>query len=74
MSDIQRLSSTSKSRELWNQYLADAPDGNFYQRFEWQELNESHFGHQVYSIATSQAGRINGVLPIVLINSRLLGR
>ncbi|MCG7975408.1 MAG: peptidoglycan bridge formation glycyltransferase FemA/FemB family protein, partial [Candidatus Thiodiazotropha taylori] len=74
MSDIQRLSSTSKSRELWNQYLADAPDGNFYQRFEWQELNESHFGHQVYSIASSQAGRINGVLPIVSINSRLFGR
>ncbi|MBW9260023.1 MAG: FemAB family PEP-CTERM system-associated protein [Candidatus Thiodiazotropha sp. (ex. Lucinisca nassula)] len=74
MSDIQQLSSTSKSRELWNQYLADAPDANFYQRFEWQELNESHFGHQVYPIACSQEGRINGVLPIVLINSRLFGR
>ncbi|MEJ2621998.1 MAG: FemAB family PEP-CTERM system-associated protein [Candidatus Thiodiazotropha sp.] len=74
MSDIQLLSSTPKSREMWNQYLEDAADANFYQRFEWLELNEGHFGHSVYPIVSQDTNGINGVLPMVLINSKLFGK
>jgi FemAB-related protein (PEP-CTERM system-associated) len=74
MSDIQLLSNTPENRELWNGYLRDAPDANFYQKFEWQELNETHFGHQTYSILASNEAGVSGVLPAVFINSRLFGK
>jgi FemAB-related protein (PEP-CTERM system-associated) len=74
MLDIQVLSSTLENREIWNSYLSGAADANFYQRFEWQELNEAHFGHQVYSILSQDENGVNGVLPIVFIKSRLFGR
>jgi FemAB-related protein (PEP-CTERM system-associated) len=74
MSDIQLLSNSIESRELWNKYLDDAADANFYQRFEWQQLNQAHFGHPIYPIVSQDENGINGVLPIVFIKSRLFGR
>ena len=74
MSDIQILSNSSEGREIWNNYLLAAEDANFYQRFEWQQLNEAHFGHQTFSILSRDASGVNGVLPVVLISSRLFGK
>jgi FemAB-related protein (PEP-CTERM system-associated) len=74
MSDIQLLSCTAENRQIWNSYLSGAADANFYQRFEWQELNETHFRHKVYSIISQDDEGINGILPVVFIKSRLFGK
>jgi FemAB-related protein (PEP-CTERM system-associated) len=63
-----------QERDEWNDYLQKANDANFYQRFEWQILNEEHFGHQTYSIASGSEGGVDGVLPLVFIKSRLFGK
>ncbi|MES9860001.1 MAG: FemAB family XrtA/PEP-CTERM system-associated protein [Candidatus Thiodiazotropha sp. LLP2] len=74
MSDIKLLTNTLESRQIWNDYLNRATEANFYQRFEWQELNETHFRHQVYSILSQDDKQVTGVLPLVFIESRLFGK
>ncbi len=73
MSEAYLIPCTPESRRDWNHYLRESPGANFYQRFEWQELNETHFGHQTFSIAVGE-DRITGVLPLVLVSSRLFGK
>ncbi|MEJ2612887.1 MAG: FemAB family PEP-CTERM system-associated protein [Candidatus Thiodiazotropha sp.] len=74
MSEIDVISDSSKNREDWNNYLLSASEANFYQRFEWQQLNQDHFGHQIFSILSRGDAGVEGVLPLVFIKSRLFGR
>lgn len=60
-------------REPWNAFVAHHPDGSFYHRFEWREVNRACFGHQSVYLAAIEEGRIVGVLPIVQLKSRLFG-
>ncbi|MET0067931.1 MAG: FemAB family XrtA/PEP-CTERM system-associated protein [Candidatus Thiodiazotropha sp.] len=73
MSEAYLLSRTPEHRRDWNHYLRETPGANFYQRYEWQELNQDHFGHETFCIAVGEE-KIEGVLPLVLIKSRLFGR
>ncbi|MET0026772.1 MAG: FemAB family XrtA/PEP-CTERM system-associated protein [Candidatus Thiodiazotropha sp.] len=73
MSEAYLIPHTTEHRRDWNHYLNEADGSNFYQRFEWQELNETHFGHKTFSIAVG-ADKIEGILPLVLVRSRLFGK
>lgn len=60
--------------EHWDRFLETAPGANFYQAFGWRAINSGHFGHRThYLIARATDGRIGGVLPLVMIRSRLFG-
>jgi FemAB-related protein (PEP-CTERM system-associated) len=57
----------------WNAFVAASPGGNFYQRYEWQQVNRELLGHDVLSLVAEGAERVVGVLPLVHVRSRLFG-
>ncbi|WP_447977180.1 FemAB family XrtA/PEP-CTERM system-associated protein [Candidatus Nitrospira bockiana] len=58
----------------WNAYVSAHPRATFYHRFEWLGLIARVFGHRVFPVAATAHGHIVGVLPLVLMDSRLFGR
>jgi len=63
----------SRAKE-WDQFLDSNTEASFYQLYGWNRINKSHFGHQVYNLATIDDGKITGVFPLVFINSKLFGK
>jgi len=58
----------------WDNFLDNQPDASFYQLSGWNRINNLHFGHQVFNLAALDNGKIQGVFPLVLIESRLFGK
>lgn len=59
----------------WDAAVAADADGNFAQLFGWRRVMEEALGHRCYYWAAVDArGRIEGVLPLVRVRSRLFGR
>jgi FemAB-related protein (PEP-CTERM system-associated) len=58
----------------WDRFLAEHPGGSFYHLHGWGHVNAREFGHDTTCLAAIRDGRIAGVLPLVLVNSRLFGR
>jgi len=58
----------------WNQYLVNKPESNFYQRYEWKNINEEAFGHKCFYLTAEKDQKIIGVFPIVYIKSKLFGK
>ena len=71
---IHSLDSSRENLTLWNRFVHDSPSAGFYHQFEWKSVNETEFGHQTYYLASLCDGRIDGILPLVLVHSRLFGR
>jgi FemAB-related protein (PEP-CTERM system-associated) len=71
---IKLLDTNRESFEIWNRYVKEAPTASFYHQFEWKSVNETEFQHTTFYIASTNAGQIDGILPLVLIRSRLFGR
>lgn len=66
---------TDADAGAWDAFLATRADANFYQTYGWRLINRGHFGHQThYLVARARDdGRLSGVLPLVMIRSRLFG-
>ncbi len=63
-----------KSASEWDRYVGDHPESVVYHRWGWKEVVEESFGHRTYYLSARQEGRIVGILPLVLMKSRLFGR
>jgi FemAB-related protein (PEP-CTERM system-associated) len=61
------------SIEQWNRFVT-AMGASGYHAWEWRGVFERAFGHQTIYLAALRRGRIEGVLPLVLIDSWLFGR
>jgi len=71
---INELEGDSLS-SLWNAYVEKTPGSSLYHRWEFREQIKLSFGHEtIYLAALNEAGEICGVLPAVLLSSRLFGR
>lgn len=73
---IVRLCVAKESEEarLWDQYVLEHPLGTGYHLVAWGKLIQSVFGHQtLYLMALGADRRVCGVLPLVLLSSRLFG-
>lgn len=59
----------------WDAFLHGMPGANFYQSYAWRLVNRRQFGHDTrYLVARTATGdEICGVLPLVLLKSRLFG-
>lgn len=55
------------------EWLQSEGQGSLYHLPGWLELIESQFGHETYTVFSHQNGRINGLLPVVRLKSRLFG-
>jgi FemAB-related protein (PEP-CTERM system-associated) len=64
---------TSRRAE-WDEFV-QAQGGSFYHLYDWKEVNEQSLGHHCeYLAAQDAAGSITGILPLVLVKSRIFGR
>jgi len=65
---------TENDRDRWNAYVLGASAATCYHLTVWKEIIEQSFGHKAYYlISEDNASRIDGILPLVHINSRLFG-
>jgi FemAB-related protein (PEP-CTERM system-associated) len=62
------------NKDIWNDYLAASPDANFYQQYEWKNINETAFGHKTLYLSANRNSEIVGALPMVFIKSAMFGR
>ena len=59
--------------EQWDTYAEGRPDASAYHRRGWLDLIARAFGHEARPLACLTGDRITGVLPLVVMRSRLFG-
>jgi serine/alanine adding enzyme len=64
--------SLCESPDKWDAFVASATGASNYHRWIWRQVMEETFGHRSYYLAAGN-GAIDGVLPLVFIESRLFG-
>ncbi|MBI4000609.1 MAG: FemAB family PEP-CTERM system-associated protein [Nitrospira defluvii] len=64
-----------QDQQAWDQYVLSHPGASGYHLTAWRCVIEKAFGHPtVYLLAKDQQGHLRGILPLVLLASRLFGR
>src|SRR6266542_4885380 len=58
----------------WNKYVATHPHATSYHQYEWLAVIANSFGHRAIPLAATIEGHMVGVLPLMLMNSRLFGK
>ncbi len=58
----------------WDAYVRRQPDSTVMHLYGWKRAVERAYGHRTYFLAATEDGTIRGVLPLVLLSSRLAGR
>ncbi len=59
--------------DAWDAFVLGLPEATFFHRFGWKRVIEQAFGHRSHFLLAERAGRIEGVLPLVEVKSRLFG-
>ncbi len=57
----------------WDAFVLALPEATFFHRFGWKRVIEQAFRHRTYFLMAEEGGRIQGVLPLAEIKSRLFG-
>ena len=68
---IKTLEHTDCAR--WDMFVNQCPEATFFHRAGWKEVVERAFGHSTYFLYAESDGRIEGIIPLVHVNSRLFG-
>jgi FemAB-related protein (PEP-CTERM system-associated) len=68
---IKLMQPTDAAR--WDEFVLRCPQASFFHRAGWQRVIEQAFGHKTYFYYAEVDGRIEGVLPLAEIKSRLFG-
>ncbi|MDA3922478.1 MAG: FemAB family PEP-CTERM system-associated protein [Salinisphaera sp.] len=55
----------------WDAFVQQTPAATFFHRAGWKQVIETSFGHRCHFLYAERAGRIEGVLPLAHVNSRL---
>ena len=58
----------------WEQFVGGAHDANVGHRWAWLGIVSEVYGHRTFPLAAIRDGVLAGVLPLVLVRSRLFGR
>jgi FemAB-related protein (PEP-CTERM system-associated) len=58
----------------WDTYVAGRPDASAYHYAGWPRLIGHAFGHEVRMVAACSPSGVSGVLPLIVMRSRLFGR
>jgi FemAB-related protein (PEP-CTERM system-associated) len=58
----------------WDAYVRSAADGTVAHRWPWLGIVEETYAHRTFPLAAVRDGALVGVLPLVLVRSRLFGR
>lgn len=65
---------TSALPAQWDAFVRGANGASRYHLWGWRRVFEDTFGHETVYLAAEQAGEITGVLPLVIMRSRIFGR
>jgi FemAB-related protein (PEP-CTERM system-associated) len=57
----------------WDAFVLGLPEATFFHRFGWKRVIEQAFGHRTHFLLAERTGRIEGVLPLAEMKSRLFG-
>jgi serine/alanine adding enzyme len=57
----------------WNAFVAQAPGGSTFHRWEWRSLYTGHYGHEAPYLAAWRGASLAGVLPLVRVKSLVFG-
>jgi FemAB-related protein (PEP-CTERM system-associated) len=57
----------------WDGFVLAEPTATFFHRIGWKSVLERAFGHRTHYLLAARDGRIEGVLPLAEIRSRLFG-
>ena len=57
----------------WDAFVLALPEATFFHRFGWRRVIEQAFRHRTHFLLAENNGRIEGVLPLAEIKSRLFG-
>lgn len=57
----------------WDAYVAARPDASHYHAWVWRAVVTESFGHATHYLSAERDGVLVGVLPLVLMRSRLFG-
>lgn len=57
----------------WDEFVLNCPEASFFHRAGWQAVIENAFGHKTWFLYAESNGRIQGVVCLAEIKSRLFG-
>lgn len=63
----------SESIDRWEAFIEHCPDATFFHRAGWKRVIERAFGHRAYFLYAEKKGKVEGVLPLAHLRSRLFG-
>src|SRR5574341_1066783 len=58
----------------WNRLVAESGGASVFHLYEWRTVIQRAYGHQAHYLMAAAEGKPLGVLPLILIKSRLFGR
>ncbi len=70
---LQVYELTAESVERWEAFVEQCSDATFFHRAGWKNVIERAFGHRTYFLYAERAGKVEGVLPLAHLRSRLFG-
>ncbi len=59
---------------LWDDFVQSCEEGSFFHLSGWRRVMEQAFGHKTYFLIAWRQSRIVGILPLVLLSSKLFGK
>lgn len=73
MTDLTVRAAGEADAAAWDAFVEATPEATFFHRYAWRTINARVFGHTPHYLLAERAGRIEGVLPLVEVKSRLFG-
>lgn len=70
----QTTVTTDATARDWDAFVEQHPDGTVDHLYGWREVFQRVFGHRCEYLVARRSARIVGVLPLVLMRSKLFGR
>lgn len=65
---------TDSERDEWQAYLENAQNSTVCHHFLWRSIIEQAYGHHPFYLMARVDSQTRGVLPLILVKSRLFGR
>lgn len=65
---------TSQEASKWDDYVRNSSSATFFHLTGWKRVIEKTFNHESFYIFVEGDGRVQGVLPLFLVKSRLFGK
>lgn len=69
-----RICRDAHADKAWDRFVERHPDATVAHLSGWGRVMEGAYGHEAVALAAEEAGEIVGVLPLILIRSRIFGR